>query len=67
MAHAHQLLAPSYSPDTGAFTSIMARFPPAFLGVVSVGRAAGGVISSAFCLLYKLYTLKLTKKQVSHC
>ena len=31
------------------------------------GVSAGGVISSAFCLLYKLYTLKLTKKQVSHC
>lgn len=29
------------------------------------GVSAGGVISSAFCLLYKLYTLKLTKKQVS--
>jgi len=35
------------------------------------GVSAGGVISSAFCLLYKLYTLKLTKKQVlcllNHC
>ena len=29
------------------------------------GVSAGGVISSAFCLLYKLYTLKLTKKQVT--
>lgn len=28
------------------------------------GVSAGGVTSSAFCLLYKLYTLKLTKKQV---
>ena len=28
------------------------------------GVSAGGVVSSAFCLLYKLYTLKLTKKQV---
>lgn len=35
------------------------------------GVSAGGVTSSAFCLLYKLYTLKLTKKQVlcllNHC
>ena len=35
------------------------------------GVSAGGVVSSAFCLLYKLYTLKLTKKQVlcliNHC
>ena len=29
----------------------MARFPPAFLGVVSVGRAVGGVISSALSLV----------------
>ena len=29
------------------------------------GVSAGGVVSSAFCLLYKLYTLKLTKKQVN--
>ncbi|KAK3588654.1 hypothetical protein CHS0354_033498 [Potamilus streckersoni] len=31
-------------------------------GVRGVG--AGGIVSSAFCLLYKLYTLKLTRKQV---
>merc|ERR1712156_1006711 len=31
-------------------------------GVRGVG--AGGIISSAFCLLYKLSTLKLTRKQV---
>merc|ERR1719187_2452384 len=29
------------------------------------GVSAGGIVSSAFCLLYKLYTLKLTKKQVT--
>jgi len=38
-------------------------------GVRGVG--AGGIVSSAYCLLYKLYTLKLTKKQVNgllvHC
>ncbi|BFZ05992.1 hypothetical protein BsWGS_09031 [Bradybaena similaris] len=33
-------------------------------GVRGVG--AGGIVSSAFCLLYKLFTLKLTKKQVNH-
>lgn len=25
---------------------------------------AGGIVSTAFCLLYKLFTLKLTRKQV---
>merc|ERR1719158_2063474 len=38
-------------------------------GVRGVG--AGGIVSSAYCLLYKLYTLKLTRKQVNgllvHC
>ena len=34
-------------------------------GAVQVrGVGAGGVVSSAYCLLYKLFTLKLTKKQV---
>ena len=28
------------------------------------GVSAGGIVSSAYCLLYKLYTLKLSKKQV---
>jgi len=32
-------------------------------GVRGVG--AGGIVSSAYCLLYKLYTLKLTRKQVN--
>ncbi|KAL1232188.1 Pre-mRNA-splicing factor 38B [Trichinella pseudospiralis] len=32
-------------------------------GVRGVG--AGGVVSSAFCLLYKLFTLKLTRKQLT--
>ncbi|VDP09983.1 unnamed protein product [Soboliphyme baturini] len=32
-------------------------------GVRGVG--AGGVVSSAYCLLYKLFTLKLTRKQVT--
>ncbi|XP_065201026.1 pre-mRNA-splicing factor 38B-like [Planococcus citri] len=31
-------------------------------GVRGVG--AGGIVSTAFCLLYKLFTLKLTRKQV---
>ncbi|XP_064615937.1 pre-mRNA-splicing factor 38B-like isoform X2 [Liolophura sinensis] len=38
-------------------------------GVRGVG--AGGIVSSAYCLLYKLFTLKLTRKQVNglltHC
>lgn len=38
-------------------------------GVRGVG--AGGIVSTAYCLLYKLYTLKLTRKQlnglISHC
>jgi len=32
-------------------------------GVRGVG--AGGIVSSAYCLLYKLFTLKLTRKQVN--
>jgi len=35
------------------------------------GVSAGGVVSSAYCLMYKLYTLKVTKKQLyallEHC
>lgn len=31
-------------------------------GVRGVG--AGGIVSTAFCCLYKLYTLKLTRKQI---
>lgn len=27
------------------------------------GVGAGGIVSSCFCLLYKLFTLKLTSKQ----
>ncbi|KAG5885880.1 hypothetical protein JTB14_019143 [Gonioctena quinquepunctata] len=38
-------------------------------GVRGVG--AGGIVSTAYCLLYKLFTLKLTRKQlnglISHC
>lgn len=38
-------------------------------GVRGVG--AGGIVSTAFCLLYKLFTLKLTRKQlnglITHC
>lgn len=34
-------------------------------GVFQVrGVGAGGIVSSAYCLLYKLFTLKLTRKQV---
>lgn len=32
-------------------------------GVRGVG--AGGIVSTAYCLLYKLFTLKLTRKQVN--
>ena len=28
------------------------------------GVAAGGIVSSAYCLLYKLFTLRLTRRQV---
>ncbi|KAK7083440.1 PRP38 pre-mRNA processing factor 38 domain-containing protein B [Halocaridina rubra] len=31
-------------------------------GVRGVG--AGGIVSTAFCILYKLYTLRLSRKQV---
>jgi len=35
------------------------------------GVSAGGVVSSSYCLMYKLYTLKVTKKQLyallEHC
>lgn len=38
-------------------------------GVRGVG--AGGIVSTAYCLLYKLFTLKLTRKQlnglITHC
>jgi pre-mRNA-splicing factor 38B len=38
-------------------------------GVRGVG--AGGIVSTAYCLLYKLFTLKLTRKQlnglINHC
>lgn len=29
------------------------------------GVGAGGIVSTAYCLLYKLYTLRLTRKQVN--
>lgn len=29
------------------------------------GVGAGGIVSTAFCLLYKLYTLRLTRKQLN--
>nr|NP_001259512.1 uncharacterized protein Dmel_CG1622, isoform B [Drosophila melanogaster]AGB95354.1 uncharacterized protein Dmel_CG1622, isoform B [Drosophila melanogaster] len=32
-------------------------------GVRGVG--AGGIVSTAYCLLYKLYTLRLTRKQIN--
>lgn len=32
-------------------------------GVRGVG--AGGIVSTAYCLLYKLFTLKLTRKQLN--
>ena len=40
-----------YAPLSGAYTSIMARFPPAFMGIVSVGRAVGNIISSSLSLI----------------
>ena len=36
-----------------------------FLGSQVRGVGAGGIVSSAFCLLYKLFTLKLTRKQLN--
>lgn len=35
-----------------------------FLCIQVRGVGAGGIVSSAFCLLYKLFTLRLTRKQV---
>ena len=35
------------------------------LGSQVRGVGAGGIVSSAFCLLYKLFTLKLTRKQLN--
>lgn len=29
------------------------------------GVAAGGIVSTAFCLLFKLFTFKLTRKQLT--
>jgi len=29
------------------------------------GVAAGGIVSTPYCLLYKLFTLKLTRKQLT--
>lgn len=29
------------------------------------GVGAGGIVSTAYCLLYKLFTLKLTRKQLN--
>ena len=29
------------------------------------GVGGGGIVSTAYCILYKLYTLKLTRKQVT--
>lgn len=29
------------------------------------GVGAGGIVSTAYCLLYKLYTLRLTRKQLN--
>ena len=35
------------------------------LNVLKVrGVGAGGIVSTAYCILYKLYTLRLTRKQV---
>ncbi|CAF5032097.1 unnamed protein product, partial [Rotaria magnacalcarata] len=35
-----------------------------FLTIQVRGVGGGGIVSTAYCLLYKLYTLKLTRKQV---
>ncbi len=34
------------------------------MGLQVRGVSAGGIVSSPFCLLYKLFTLKLTRKQL---
>lgn len=46
--------------ETAGFLNV---FP--FLLLLQVrGVGTGGIVSTAFCLLYKLFTLKLTRKQV---
>ncbi len=35
-----------------------------FTGFQVRGVGAGGVVSTAFCLLYKMFTMKLTRKQL---
>lgn len=37
--------------DTGAFQAIMARFPPSYMGVVSIGRSAAGIISTSLSII----------------
>lgn len=41
------------------------QFGIAFLLTQVRGVGAGGIVSSAYCLLYKLYTLRLTRKQLN--
>ena len=36
-----------------------------FLTLQVRGVGAGGVVSTAFCCLFKLFTLKLTRKQLN--
>ena len=37
--------------DPGAFQAIMARFPPSYMGVVSIGRSAAGIISTSLSII----------------
>ncbi|XP_049528000.1 pre-mRNA-splicing factor 38B isoform X3 [Dermacentor silvarum] len=47
------------------------QFSPLSRSVRVRGVGAGGIVSTAFCILYKLFTLKLTRKQLvgllNHC
>ncbi|KAA0196264.1 hypothetical protein HAZT_HAZT007691 [Hyalella azteca] len=47
----------------GGLSSVLAgaSLPPPLVR----GVGAGGIVSTAFCILYKLFTLRLTRKQVN--
>ena len=40
-----------YDFDLGAFQAIIARFPPSYMGVVSIGRSAAGIISNSLSII----------------
>ena len=46
------------------FTNVMFDVQNLIMVCQVRGVGAGGIVSSSFCLLYKLFTLKLTRKQL---